>query len=647
MASVLMEPVRIGNMELRNRIVMAPMGVTVGNMSKGNVAYFVERAKGGAAMVFCNIRASLAFESGEHSIFFCEETEPLFKDMVEQCHAYGCKVGAQIQPGDGRIGGPSTRYRVPISASDVPWMHVPRMKCHGMTIEEIRELQGDFRKSVEAALRCGADCIEIHAYGGYLTDQFLTERWNTRTDQYGGSLKNRARFLTELMDMVKEIAGKDFPLVIKFTPDHYLDGEGYRHMAEGIELAKLLVAHGADALHIDAGCHDNWYHAMPPAGLQAMTMQSRSAKIIRSCVNVPVLTHGRFADVKKAEAAVRNGVCDITVIGRGLLADPQLPNKVQAGRPDTICPCISCNEGCIARVYNGQQASCAMNPRCGYEDGSRDIPKAAQPKKILVVGGGPGGCMAAIYAKEAGHEVELWEKGSCIGGNALYACKPYFKVDMHRMINYFSARLLELQIPVRYYREASQELVREYAPDHIIWATGGKPIKPQSIPGLDSPNVYLATEALGNLCDVGDRVVVVGGGLVGVETALQMDMWGKKVTCIDMAKTIPSEAGFKMNDDLMKKYMAESGVTFRPGVKLQRVTGDLFTCKVLVEEGERTERLTCDTVLLALGYTPTEDLAEPYRAIAPVTVIGDSRKPRRIVYAVEEAYEAVRSLSQQ
>ena len=381
MPSILSRPIKIGRMELKNRMVMAPMGVTVGNLSPASVAYFAARAEGGAAMVFCNIRASLAFESGEHSIYLNDETAPLFRGLAERCHACGCKLAAQIQPGDGRIGGPSVRYKVPISASACPWMHVPRMRCHALTIDEIHELEEDFRRSVQIALRSGADCVGIHAYGGYLTDQFLTRRWNTRTDAYGGNLENRARFLTELIAICKEEGGADFPVIVKFTPDHYMDGEGYRAIDEGIELAKLIVAAGADALHVDAGCHENWPNAMPPAGMQQMTLQSRSAKIIRSVVDVPVMTHGRFGDVDKAEAALRDGVCDIAVIGRGLLADPDLPNKVLAGRPDTIRPCISCNEGCIARVYNGETATCALNPRCGHEDGSIDIPPAAHPKR--------------------------------------------------------------------------------------------------------------------------------------------------------------------------------------------------------------------------------------------------------------------------
>ena len=379
--------------------------------------------------------------------------------------------------------------------------------------------------------------------------------------------------------------------------------------------------------------------------MQQMTLQSRSAKIIRSVVDVPVMTHGRFGDVDKAEAALRDGVCDIAVIGRGLLADPDLPNKVLAGRPDTIRPCISCNEGCIARVYNGETATCALNPRCGHEDGSIDIPPAAHPKKILVVGAGPAGCMAALYAKQAGHSVEIWEAGGHIGGNALCACKPFFKRDMHRMIRYFERELLVHDIPVRFYTTATPELAAAYAPDHILWAAGGQPIAPKTIPGLDCPKVYLATEALCDCCDVGEHVVVIGGGLVGVETALQMDMWGKHVTCIDMAKTIPSEPGFKMNDMLMRDYMARSNVDFRPATKLVRIDGDAFTCSVTVEHAHEQQQIACDTVLLALGFAPTAQAAAAFEAVAPVTVLGDAQQPRKILFAVGDAHEAVRKLS--
>lgn len=524
-------------------------------------------------------------------------------------------------------------------------MHVPRMRCHALTIDEIHELEEDFRRSVQVALRSGADCVGIHAYGGYLTDQFLTRRWNTRTDTYGGSLENRARFLTELIAICKEEGGADFPVIVKFTPDHYMDGEGYRSIDEGIALAKLIVAAGADALHVDAGCHENWPNAMPPAGMQQMTLQSRSAKIIRSVVDVPVMTHGRFGDVDKAEAALRDGVCDIAVIGRGLLADPDLPNKVLAGRPDTIRPCISCNEGCIARVYNGEAATCALNPRCGHEDGSIDIPPAAHPKKLLVVGARPcrlhGGAL-----RQTGRP-----HGRDLGGG-----RPHRRQRPVRLQAVFQARHAphDRLFRARAARQRHPRALLHHgdagarrglcARPHSLG--GRRPaIAPKAIPGLDCPKVYFATEALCDCCDVGDRVVVIGGGLVGVEAALQMDMWGKHVTCIDMARTIPSEPGFKMNDMLMRDYMARSDVDFRPATKLVRIDGDAFTCSVTVEHAGEQQQIACDTVLLALGFAPTAQAAAAFESVAPVTVLGDAQQPRKILFAVGDAHEAVRKLS--
>ena len=385
--------------------------------------------------------------------------------------------------------------------------------------------------------------------------------------------------------------------MVKYTPDHYVEeDDGHRKMEEGIALTKLIEQYGVDGLHVDAGCYENWYYAMPPAAIQEMTLQARSAKIIKQVSHLPVLTHGRFSDVDKAEAALRNQVCDIVVIGRGLLADPELPNKVAEKRPEDIRPCISCNEGCIGQVCLGKPATCAVNPRCGHEDGSYDIPPAKKPLRVLVVGAGPGGCAAALYAKQAGHQVEIWEKGLSIGGNALYASEPYFKLDMHRLINYLDRQLQKHEIPVRFDTEAMPESVRAFAPDKLIWAAGGRLLKPASISGLDGPNVYPATDALRNLCDVGKRVIIAGGGMVGVETALHLDRLGKEVTVLEMADHMLPIPGFIMNDELLKKQMRESGVDFRPSTKLLSLEGDIHGNTVHVEHEEQPETLSCDSL---------------------------------------------------
>ena len=286
-----------------------------------------------------------------------------------------------------------------------------------------------------------------------------------------------------------------------------------------------------------------------------------------------------------------------------------------------------------------------MNPRCGFEDGSRDIPPAKIPLKILVVGAGPGGCAAALYAKQAGHQVEIWEKGLAIGGSARFAAEPYFKLDMHRLLNYLTRQLERCQIPVRLDTEATPEAVQAYHPDRLIWAAGGRQLRPSAIPGLDGPSVYPAAEALRNLCDVGDRVVVVGGGMVGVETALHLDRMGKEVTLLEMADRIPPEPGFIMNEELLQKQMRASHVVFRPETCLRSVESGLNGSRIRAEFHGRQEEIPCDTVLLAMGAKPTAEQAlQDYRGICPVFCIGDSFGSRKIIDAIHDAYEAVRNL---
>ena len=640
MPSILSRPIRIGRMELKNRMVMAPMGVTVGNLSPASVAYFAARAEGGAAMVFCNIRASLAFESGEHSIYLNDETEPLFRGLAERCHACGCKLAAQIQPGDGRIGGPSVRYKVPISASACPWMHVPRMRCHALTIDEIHELEEDFRRSVQIALRSGADCVGIHAYGGYLTDQFLTRRWNTRTDAYGGSLENRARFLTELIAICKEEGGADFPVIVKFTPDHYMDGEGYRAIDEGIELAKLIVAAGADALHVDAGCHENWPNAMPPAGMQQMTLQSRSAKIIRSVVDVPVMTHGRFGDVDKAEAALRDGVCDIAVIGRGLLADPDLPNKARMGKADEINQCLRCYT-CFSQLITTGQYGCAINPTTGRELECKYDTPPVHKRNVVVVGGGIGGMEAALIAAERGHKVTVIEKAGRLGGVLLIEEDVSFKAKLKLYIETQARKVMKNEnITVMLSTEATPELVSSLDPDAVIAALGSRPAVPTYLPGYDKANVMPAEYAYTHVNEVGNKVVVIGGGLVGAELALHLASCGKQVTIMHRHEQVKCGA-----NGLHGQAISEQIRIHKVGTAFNTSPVEITDDGVIGKNAEGEKLYEADTVIYAVGQRPLADEAEQFRFCAPeFYTIGDCVTPATIYQATSQAFYAARDI---
>ncbi len=636
----LLESCKIGSMELKNKIVMAPMGVDLGqDVNPATVDYYTARIDGGVSLILINMLITDYFEGIPSSVVLNEASLPGLTEICRRAHENGCKVGFQFMPGCGRMGANAKHYDVPISASACGWLYIPSMPCHELTLEEIGIMEDNFRQDVEMAVKAGADCIELHFYGGYLGDQFLTAAWNSRTDKYGGDVRGRATFAIELLNIAKEVAGKDFPVLIKFCPDHGVDYPGFRKLDEGVELAKVFEEAGFDALHVDAGCYEKWQLAMPAVFYQEMTMQTRSSKAVKEAVSIPVLTHGRLGDVEKAEAALENGVCDVVVIGRGLLADPELPNKLAEKRPEDIRPCISCNEGCIGSIMRFEHVACAVNPFTGFE-AERKLVKAAEPKKVLVVGGGPAGCAAALMASKAGHTVELWEKTDRGGGKAIAASAPYMKRDMIRLANYYGTQLLKSDVTLRLYTEATREAVKEFAPDVMIWATGGKVLAPRSIPGLDRPNVVSCEKALRNLVPIGRDLLIAGGGQVGIEASLHFCHGGHNVTVVEMADTMMPEPPFQQNENILREMMAESKVQYLTGTKLCEVTDE----GAVVENAEGKKLIKCDTVLLAMGYVPDSDEGEAFEDICPVITIGDSVKCRDIMSATREAYEAVSKL---
>lgn len=635
--NIINTPGKIGPLTLKNRITMAPMGLHLGKLCPEVVDFFKARVDGGVGMIQINCMATDAIEDASASMLITDENLHYLKELVDYAHEHDCRITLQIMLGCGRVGGPSAKYGgMPVAASAVSWHHYAEMICQEITHEDIELLKSAFRDTVRRGVEAGIDGVEMHAYGGYLMDQFLTERWNKRTDEYGGSLENRMRLLNETIDIAREVGGKKLAILVKYTPDHYMDGDGYRHIDEGIEIARRLEARGVDALHVCAGCYDNWENAMPPIYFQELTKHIRSARTIKEYVGIPVIVHGRLSNPEKAVSVLEKGYADFVAIGRGLLADPELPNKLAAESPREILPCISCNEGCIARVYMGQRCTCAINPFCGYE-AERVIPPAAQHKRVLVIGGGPGGCSAAIYAKLAGHDVELWEKQPHLGGNAYVASMPVFKRDMEALSQYYEEALPRLGVRVKYLRTADVESVRAYAPDHIIWATGGVPVRPASIPGIFSDNVVMATDALKNLDLLGNRLAVIGGGLVGCETAAHFSLLGKDVSVVEMAPAILPEELFPQNRSAVMRWIDVSGLKKYEGCKLTAIDSE----GVSVEKDGTELRIPCDTVVIAMGFKPNTEAAEPYREICPVNVIGDAAEPRKILYAVSEARDAV------
>lgn len=634
-------PGKIGSIELKNRIVMAPMGLHYpGGFTKEVAEFYKERAKGGAGLILVACTIEDAFEDASASMCFTDENKHMLKDLCDTAHKYNCKVGLQIVLGTGRIGGPSEQYGVPCSASAIPTLWDPNTICHELTKAEIEILKKSYRHSVEIGFECGADVVETHSYGGYLLDQFLTKRWNKRTDEYGGDLDGRMRLLKETIDIIREVSCGKMGIICKITPDHLMPVEGgWRGMDEGIQMAKKLEAYGVDALHICAGCYENWENGMPGTYFQGVVPHVRSAEIIRKNVSIPVIAHGRLNHVSKASYALENSKIDFVGIARGHLADPEIGNKLMSGKTDEITPCISCNEGCIGHVMQGQHVTCAVNPRCGFET-ERILKPAANPRKILIIGAGPGGCSAAIYAKQCGHDVEIWERGDHIGGNAMAASMPVFKRDMESLISYYKHKIDIMGIRIKFLTEATPETVAQYAPDHMIWAAGGIPVCPKSIPGIAGDNVCLATDALENRAFLGDRIVVIGGGMVGCEAAAHFALLGKEVSIVEMAPAVLQEDIFVQSRIMLTKWMEISKLTKYEETRLVSIQEHEIT----VEKDGSQFQLPCDTVVLAMGFQPNTDELKKYEKICPATAIGDALKLGRILNATADAFNAVMAL---
>ncbi|MDY8024641.1 NAD(P)/FAD-dependent oxidoreductase [Paenibacillus polymyxa] len=633
---LLLQPITIGNLRLKNRFIMAAMGPELGNFDRRTVDYYLRRAQGGASMILTNVIATEAFDGHGPSSTLTEDSFEGFRSLVKEAHLHDCKICIQIMPGVG-LGGKAPDRAKPASVSATPLYPGSDILFDELTREEIKFIQGEVFKTVALAKKAGADAVELHAYGGYLTDKFMSSRWNLRTDEYGGSFENRMRFLNELIEGIQTTLGTAFPLIVKYTPSHFLPPEhGYRAMEEGIEIAKMLEQKGVHALHVDAGCHDNWYMAMPPIYQQEAVPQLLAARTIKAHTSLPVFTNGRLGDISKAEAALQNGWIDMVGVARALLADPDFPNKLAENRTDEIRSCIYCNEGCIKSVTEGEGIKCAVNPLAGFES-LKMLPKTNVSKKILVIGAGPGGCQAAISAAEAGHDVEIWEKSARLGGNFYNACLPSFKRDGEKLLQYYSVELKNKGVRIKYCKEANAAEVRSYAPDSVIYAAGAVPVKPRSIPGIDKAHVAAATEVLQNHMYMGARAAVIGAGLVGCETALVLANSGKHVTIVEMADKILPEPVFIQNAMMLHQMLQHPNITIKNSCKLMSIEDE----GIVVETSGEKETLACDNVVLAMGFRPNVQLYDELKDELQITNVGDSVQVRKVLDAVHEAYDAV------
>ncbi len=641
------EPGKIGNMVLKNRIAMAPMGTgglmdIDGGVSRRAIDYYAARAKGGAGLIitgsfFVDVTVDPGLASlGEGRIDSRAHLSRL-SELCDAIHHYGAKLAVQLSPGVGRILGATKDQPRPVSASEVPCFWNPRVITRQLTIQEIEKLVTAYARSTRIVKAAGADAIAIHGYGGYLIDQFLSSAWNKRTDVYGGDLEGRFRFPQEIISAARAAAGQDLALIFKFSADHYW--EGGRRVEEGLEIARRLEGAGIDALHVTGGCYESWNRSLP-CEYEPAACHSHLSQAVRDVVAIPVIADGKLGNPQVAEQTISEGKADFISLGRSLLADPDWPRKVRLDRLEDIRPCIGDLDGCIGRIQDAKYVSCSVNPTTGMEREYSLVP-AAKAKSVVVVGGGPAGLEAARVAALRGHRVTLWEKDTRLGGNMVAASAAEFKRDIRPFIEYLITQVTKLGVKIELGWEATAEQVLSGNPDAVILATGATPLVPR-IPGMRQDRVFTAIDLLLGRRTAGDTVTVVGGGMVGCETAAYLAMQGKKVTLIEMMpQLLPEKVTLSPRVGLME-LLSKGRVMVMVSTRLEEVTA---LGAIIAESNGSRKELPAESVVMAVGLKPRSKLHNSLRGkVEELSIIGDCVAPRKIMNAVWEGFHASRIL---
>lgn len=653
----LFDPVAIGKVHLKNRFAMAPMGPlglgdAEGGWNQRGIDYYTERAKGGTGLIITGVTFSDCTVETQ-SMPNCPNStyDPVHfirtsREMTERVHAYDAKIFLMMSGGFGRVTIPTNLGEFPpVAPSPIPHRWLDKI-CRELTVDEIHTIVKSFGDGAFNAKRAGFDGVMIHAvHEGYLIDQFAISLFNHRTDEYGGCLENRLRFAREIVETIKDKCGADFPVTLRYSPKSFikelrvgaLPGEEFeekgRDLAEGIEAAKLLVSYGYDALDVDVGSYDAWWWSHPPM-YQKKGLYIPYAKMVKDVVDVPVLCAGRMDDPELAVKAVQEGACDIVSLGRPLLADPDYVNKLRADKIASIRPCLSCQEGCMGRIQEYSAINCAVNPACGRERAARLMP-AQKPKKVLIIGGGPAGCEAARVLALRGHHPVLCEAGGQLGGNLIPGGAPDFKEDDRALAAWYGHELSELGVEVRMNAPMDADTIRQETFDVLVLATGSAP-KVFSL-GDDS-KVFPAAEALTGRIHPGQRVVIVGGGLVGCETALWLAQQGKTVTIVEALDKLLALNGplCHANSEMLEALIPFHGIDVKCSASVLRTTPN----GVLVKQGGQEQEIEADTVLLCVGYRSENRLYEELnREVPEIYQIGDARNVANIMYAIWDAYE--------
>lgn len=592
--------------------------------------FFEERARNEVGMI---MTGSVAVSPEGRGLptqlsIYDDQFIPGLKHLTNTVHQSGALIGAQIYHA-GRQASEYITGLQPIAPSAIP-CDILGNNPREMTKQEIMEMK---KKFVDGARRCvetGFDMIEVHFAHGYLLHSFLSPHSNKRTDEYGGSLKNRMRFPLEVLKEIVGVCNNKVAVTIRISADEYLE-DGLK-FDEAITVCQEAVKAGAQAISVSAGSYDAVAYTIQPMFIKQGFLVPLS-KQLKKVLDVPIIVAGRLNDAELMEEIITNEEADMLAIGRGLISDEELVVKMKERRLDDIRYCVACNQGCADNVFQGKAITCLVNARAGYET-KRNIQPSTDHEHVVVIGGGPAGMEAARVARLRGHNVTIIDKEKQIGGKFNVLSTPPEKDSFLLYKNYLENQMNKLRIKIVNEVITKADDIKKYNPDHVIIATGAHqttiPIK-----GINLPHVMMAEDVLHGK-EVGSHIAIIGGGLVGTETAKYLSDQGKTVTIIEMTDTIGNGIGATFQGHLFE-FLHERHVTLLTNANITEIQSE----KVILSDQD----IPVDNVIIAAGYAPNNKFVKDIKeTFTSVQLVGDVNQPRRIIEATEEGYLAGASI---
>lgn len=647
----------IGKLAIKNRIAYAPVGTGISTngtsaFDEADSGFYVRRAKGGAGLIFTGATQTDLqvdkYTPGSLGAWNINYNPTLFRNtatkMVDRVHSYGTKIFIQLTLGIGRNSGLK-------SPSEIPTYNDPSIMSPVLTTKELKQKIEYLVDGAVIAKECGFDGIEVHAmHFGYLLDELAMSISNQRTDEYGGSFENEMRAAKEILEGIKEKCGKDYPVSMRLGIKSYMKGfnqpslhgeeEAGRTLDQGIQIGKYLEEIGYDLLSVDSGTYDSFYYCYPPMYMK-MGTNINLAEEMKKAVNIPVIVCGRMHTPELCEETIANGKADGVVIGRAMIADPDFAIKAKKNHSEDIRPCLSCNMGCRGRMQNGLGLSCAINPLVHREE-MFGITPTSKRKKVIVIGAGVAGLEAARAASLKGHSVTIYDRRDSLGGILNVAGIPKFKEDDRKLIRWYQRQLEQQGVSIVLNTEVTEDMIVELSPDVVISAVGANPIIPR-IDGVNHRKALNFIEAMELDSNVGDEIVVVGGGLVGCEVALHFAQKGKKVTIVEFLDDILKSGAPTpiMNKLLLLDLFEDFDVKMRTSSALKSITDK----GAIIQTKDGIEEIAADNVILAVGMKAKESFAPSFECYDIETYsIGDERKASNIYHAISSGYEVGRAI---